>query len=269
MTMTTTAAAPEDGGRQNLGRIVIKLSGRVFDPDNTRTLKDYASFLARISRICQPVVVAGGGTIARHYISDARSFGADESTLDELGIEISRLNAKLLICALRHRAYSHPPTTLQEVRHAVDGGLIVVAGGLHPGHSTNGTAALIAEKVGAEIFLNATDVDGVYDMDPNRFKQAKMFKRIELKSLKSMLVHEDSVAGGYDLMDVVALKIIERSRIKTRIMKADVKTLEGVIKGIGTAATVATTVTAASASASASASAAAAGTEIILPPAKD
>lgn len=209
--------------------IVIKLSGRVFAPNNTRALKDYASFFAKMSKVCQLVIIAGGGTVARHYISDARFFGADESTLDELGIEISRLNAKLLIYALGHYAYSHPPTTLQEVRHAVDDKLIVVAGGLHPGQSTNGTAALIAEKVGAEMFINATDVDGVYDMDPNKFKQAKKFKRIELKNLKNMLIHEDSVAGGYDLMDIVALKIIERSRIKTRIIKADIKMIEKTI----------------------------------------
>lgn len=223
-------------------RIVVKLSGRIFGMDNEKLLKDYAAFLVRISKTCQPIVIAGGGKIARHYIAHARSSGADESTLDELGIEISRLNAKLLIYALKGRAYSHPPTTLQEVRHAVDGGLIVVTGGLHPGQSTNGTAALIAEKVHAEQFLNATDVDGVYDVDPNKFKRAKKFNRIELKNLKNMLVHEDSVAGGYDLMDIVALKIIERSRIRTRILKADIKKIEKAIKGDNV------------------------GTEIILPP---
>lgn len=213
-------------------RIVIKLSGRIFSMDNVKMLKDYASFLVKISKICQPIIIAGGGNIARHYITHARSSGADESTLDELGIEISRLNAKLLIYALKNKAYSHPPTTLQEVRHAVDDGLIVVTGGLHPGQSTNGTAALIAEKINAEQFLNATDVDGVYDKDPNKFKNAKKFKRIELKNLKNMLIHEDSIAGGYDLMDIVALKIIERSKIKTRILKADIKTLEKAIKGV-------------------------------------
>ena len=212
-------------------RIVIKLSGRIFGMDNVKVLKDYAKFLVKISKICQPIIVAGGGSIARHYISHARSSGADESTLDELGIEISRLNAKLLIYTLKNKAYSHPPTTLQEVKHAVDDGLIVVAGGLHPGQSTNGTAALIAEKIKAEQFLNATDVDGVYDMDPNKFKKAKKFKKIELKDLKNILVHEDSVAGGYDLMDIVALKIIERSKIKTRILKASPKTIEQAIKG--------------------------------------
>jgi uridylate kinase len=212
-------------------RIVIKLSGKVFGMDNAKIIQNYADFLIKISKICQPIVIAGGGVIARHYISHARNFNVDESTLDELGIEISRLNAKLLIYALKNKAYSHPPTTLQEVKHAVDDGLIVVAGGLHPGQSTNGTSALIAEKIQAEQFLNATDVDGVYDMDPNKFKKAKKFKSIELKNLKNILVHEDSVAGGYDLMDIVAIKIIERSKIKTRILKADPKIIEKAIKG--------------------------------------
>jgi uridylate kinase len=212
-------------------RVVIKLSGRVFGMDNIKILKDYATFLVKISKVCQPVVVAGGGKIARHYIAHARSSGADESTLDELGIEISRLNAKLLIYALKHKAYPHPPTTLQEIRHAVDSGQIVVTGGLHPGQSTNGTAALIAEKIKAAEFLNTTDVDGVYDKDPNKYKTAKKFNVIELKNLRSMLVHEDIIAGGYDLMDIVALKIIERSKIKTRILKADIKNLEKAING--------------------------------------
>jgi uridylate kinase len=121
---------------------------------------------------------------------------------------------------------------LTEVKQAVDSGLIVVTGGLHPGQSTNGTAALIAEKINAAEFLNATDVDGIYDSDPNKNKKAKQFKRIELKDLRSLLVHEDSMAGGYDLMDIVALKVIERSKIKTKIIKSDIKTIEKAIKGL-------------------------------------
>ena len=212
-------------------RIVIKLSGTLFGLEDSKILKDYAAFLVKISKIHQPIVIAGGGKIARHYIIHARSSGADESTLDELGIEVSRLNAKLLIYALQDKAYPHPPTNLKEVAHAADSGLIVITGGLHPGQSTNATAALIAEKVRAYFFLNATDVDGIYDLDPNTNKNAKKFKRIELKKLRKMLVHQESVAGGYDLMDIVALKVIERSKIKTRIIKADIKTLEKAIKG--------------------------------------
>ena len=212
--------------------IVIKFSGKVFGVENIKILKDYARFLVKLSKTHQPIVVAGGGKIARHFISHARSSGADESTLDELGIEISRLNAKLLIYALKDKAYPHPPTSLKEAKNAVDSGLIVVAGGLHPGQSTNGTAALIAEKVNAVQFLNATDVKGIYDSDPNKSKKAKLFKTIELKKLRGMLVKEDSVAGGYDLMDIVALKIIERSKIKTRVIQSDIKTLEKAVKGL-------------------------------------
>ena len=212
-------------------RIVIKFSGKVFAMDNIKLLKDYAKFLVKISKTYQPIIIAGGGKIARHYINHARSSGIDESTLDELGIEISRLNAKLLIYALKRKAYSHPPTSLKEAQQAVDSGLIVVAGGLHPGQSTNGTAALIAEKINADEFINATDVDGIYDSDPNKNKKAKLFKQIEIKNLKKMLIHEDSVAGGYDLMDIVALKIIERSKIKTRVIRSDIKNLEKAIKG--------------------------------------
>jgi len=212
-------------------RIVIKLSGSLFGLEDTKKIKQFAEFFVRISKMCQPIIIAGGGTIARHYILHARSSGADESTLDELGIEVSRLNAKLLIYALQDKAYPHPPINLKEVAHATDSGLIVVTGGLHPGQSTNATAALIAEKVRASVFLNATDVDGVYDSDPNKNKNAKKFKKIPIKKLRSMLVHQDSLAGSYDLMDIVALKVIERSKIKTRVIKADIKILERVIKG--------------------------------------
>ena len=166
---------------------MIKLSGQLFSMDNTKLLKEYATFFAKKSKSLQLVLVAGGGKIARHFISHARSSGADESTLDELGIEISRLNAKLLIYAFKGKAYPHPPTTLTEIKHAVDSGLIVVTGGLHPGQSTNGTAALIAEKVRATEFLNATDVDGVYDSDPSKNKNAKKIQANRIKESASFI----------------------------------------------------------------------------------
>ncbi|MDA7960718.1 MAG: UMP kinase [Nitrosopumilus sp.] len=199
-------------------RVVIKLSGRAFAEDGPG-LARYAAALRGI-RSRQPVVVAGGGRIARHYIEQARAAGADEATLDEIGIDVSRLNARLLIHVLGTRAYPYPPATLREALEAADTGRIVVAGGLHPGQSTNGTAALIAEKVGASLFVNATDVDGVYDRDPNRFKGARRLRSIGVADLRKKLASEETIAGGYDLMDIVALKTIERSRMPTRIIKS-------------------------------------------------
>jgi uridylate kinase len=217
-------------------RVVIKLSGRMFGDDAADELKKYADMLFDISNKVQPVVVAGGGKVARHYIKIARAFGSDEASLDIMGIEVSRLNARLLIAALGDHAYTSVPVDLEQVSKAAAGGKIVVTGGLHPGQSTNATAALIAEKVKAKKFLNATDVDGIYDSDPNKNKGAKLFKEITVKKCLELLGSENSAAGAYDLMDIVALKVIERSKIPTVVLKSDPATIKSAIasKPIGT-----------------------------------
>jgi uridylate kinase len=217
----------------------------VFNNEAAYELKKYAIMLSEISKKVQLVVVAGGGKVARHYISTARSFGSDEASLDMLGIEVSRLNARLLILALGDQAYPVVPEDLEQVSKAVTGNSgtsssnssrVVVTGGLHPGQSTNATAALIAEKVKASKFLNATDVNGIYDSDPNKNKGAKLFKEITVKKCIELLGSEDSVAGAYDLMDIVALKVIERSKIHTVVLKSDPTVIKNAISrsGIGT-----------------------------------
>ncbi len=215
-------------------KLVIKLSGRVFDLESTDISK-YAKFISSLNDIYQPIIIAGGGKIARLYISNARSLHTNEATLDEFGIEISRLNAKLLICSMNN-VYPYPPKNLLEIQNAVNTNLIVVSGGLYPGQSTNGTAALIAEKIGASKFLNATDVDGIYDQDPNKNQNAKKFDQININELQHMITYQDSAAGGYDLLDSVSLKIIARSKIKTIVLNSNIEDLEKATSGekIGT-----------------------------------
>jgi len=217
-------------------RIVIKLSGRVFGDDAAGEVKKYARMLLELGSQVQPVVVAGGGKVARNYIDIARGFGSDEASLDIIGIEVSRLNARLLIAALGDDAYPSVPMDLEQVSKAAVSSKIIVTGGLHPGQSTNATAALIAEKVKAKMFLNATDVDGIYDSDPNKNKGAKLFKEITVKKCLELLGSENSAAGSYDLMDIVALKVIERSKIPTIVLRSDPATIKNAIanKAIGT-----------------------------------
>jgi uridylate kinase len=218
-------------------RIVIKLSGSIFNQDtNHDSIKDYAQMLIDISNNVQPIVIAGGGKIARHYIDLARSLGSDEANLDIIGIEVSRLNAKLLIAALGDQAYSQVPKNLEEVTIAVASGKIVIAGGLHPGQSTNATSALIAETSKASGFVNSTDVDGIYDSDPNVNPNARLFKEITVNECMEILRDKHTVAGTYDLMDIIALKVIERSKIPTRVIRSDVGNIRDAIDGkdIGT-----------------------------------
>jgi uridylate kinase len=213
-------------------RIVIKLSGSIFSQHlRNSSIKNYAEMLGYISKKVHPIVIAGGGKVARLYINLARSLGSDEATLDIIGIEVSRLNAKLLIAALNDLAYSQVPTDLENVAIAVQTGKIVVVGGLHPGQSTNATSALIAEKIKASKFLNATDVDGIYNSDPNTNKNAKLFKEVTIEQCMKILQSGSSMAGTYDLMDMVALKIIERSNISTRVLRSDVANIKNAITG--------------------------------------
>jgi uridylate kinase len=210
--------------------LVIKLSGSVFNFKTTsKSLKEYAQVLLDIQTKVQPVVVSGGGIIARHYVNLARSLGSDESSLDEMGIEISRLNAMLLSAALGDSVYPVIPSNLEEISIACQSGKIIVSGGLHPGQSTNATAALICEKIKADRFLNATDVDGIYDSDPKKNAKAKMFKEITIKKCLGLLNNESTEAGNYDLMDIVAMKVIERSKIPTYVIKSDPKVIRNLI----------------------------------------
>lgn len=218
-------------------RVVIKLSGSIFSQDtNYAKIRKYAEMLSDISNRVQPIVIAGGGKVARHYINLARNLGSDEANLDIIGIDVSRLNAKLLITALGDQAYSQVPKNLEEVAIAVDSSKIVIAGGLHPGQSTNATSALIAETSKASSFVNATDVDGIYDSDPNTNTKARLFKEITVNECMEILRVESAMAGTYDLMDIIALKVIERSKIPTRVVRSDTGDIRDAVDGkdIGT-----------------------------------
>jgi uridylate kinase len=221
-----------NGNRIIRKRVAIKLSGSIFSEErNQDTIKKYAEMLTDISIDVQPIVIAGGGKIARHYINLARCLGSDEASLDIMGIEVSRLNAKLLIVALGEQAYSQVPKNLEEVTIAAESGKIVIVGGLHPGQSTNATSALIAEKVRASRFINATDVDGIYDLDPNISRNAKLLNEITISECVEILKDGSSMAGTYDLMDIVALKVIERSKIPTRVLRSDITNIKNAIIG--------------------------------------
>jgi uridylate kinase len=211
-------------------KVVIKLSGSIFRPNSKyTTLQKYVNLLIEMNNKVQPIVVSGVGKIARIYIELARRLGADEASLDTLGIAVSRLNAQLLLTGLGNIGYPEIPRSLEAVAVAVESGKVVISGGLHPGQSTNATSALISEKVKASKFINATDVDGIYNKDPKRNPRARLFSKLSVAECIKLLSRENSQAGTYELMDIVALKVIERSKIPTVVTKADVDILRDII----------------------------------------
>jgi uridylate kinase len=214
----------------NKPRIVIKLSGSLFNFDtNSAQLNDYIQLIKKISNVYQPVIITGGGKIARFYINLSRSLGMDESGLDLIGIQVSQLNARLLISGLTEHCYPLPPRNLEEISVALLSGRVLVTGGIYPGQSTNATSALIAERIGAIKFFNATDVDGIYDSDPRTNAAANKYDKINVQDCVNILKSEKSMAGTYELMDLISLKVIERSSIPTIVFKSTIDNIEKLV----------------------------------------
>jgi uridylate kinase len=153
----------------------------------------------------------------------------DESGLDLIGIQVSHLNARLLISGLGEYCYPLPPRNLEEISVALLSGLVIVTGGIYPGQSTNATSALIAERIGAKKFYNATDVDGIYDSDPRTNPAANKYDQINVQDCVNILKSEKSMAGTYDLMDLISLKVIERSNLPTVVFKSTVDNIEKLV----------------------------------------
>ena len=198
--------------------VVVKISGKHVNPDKPGMVKSYAEVLRRLHEEgYRLAVVVGGGPVARAYIAAAREAGANRALQDMLGIEAARLNARLLAAALHPDAYPEPPRSIWEALEAAATGRIVVAGGFQPGQSTAGVAALLAEALGADLLVLATTVDGVYTADPRRSPGAKLIPRLGYRDLRGVL--EQSVEPGrYELLDPLALSIVERSGIRVRVV---------------------------------------------------
>src|SRR5207247_10265140 len=108
-----------------------------------------------------------------------------------------------------------------EVNPYVSSGKVVVLGGLQPGQSTSAVAALAAEITRADFLVNATDVAGVYSADPKKDPRAKLLRSVSVDRLLSWAMAGDVYAGKYELLDPVALKIMQRARIPTRFVSLE------------------------------------------------
>ena len=214
-------------------RAVVKISGKHIDPAKPGLVEAYARVLRGLAAEgLLAAVVVGGGGVARSYIEAARAAGlSNRGLLDMLGIEAARLNARLLAYLLQPLAHPEPPRSLWEAVERASTGRLVVAGGFQPGQSTAAVAALLAEALGAELLVLATTVEGVYTSDPRRDPSARLIPRLSYREL--LRVMEQSVEPGrYELLDPLAVSILERSGIPTRVVDgSDPGNVERAVRG--------------------------------------
>jgi uridylate kinase len=203
-------------------KIVVSVGGSVLAHSlNADKFRGYASAIKEISKKNTIFIVTGGGQAARDYIALARELGADETTNDLIGIELTRLNARLLIAALGDSAYYEPPMNYKEARNASLTSKIVVMGGVTPGQTTDAVSAILAEYIGADLLINATSIDGVYTGDPKNNKDAKKFDALRPQQLIEIVMRTEMKAGANSPIDLLAAKIIERSNIRTIILHGE------------------------------------------------
>jgi len=190
----------------------------------------FSKFSEEISKRAKIYVVVGGGKTARKYVEVARKFNTSEFFCDIIGIYATRLNACMLISSL-NLDHSYPPfESIEDASKSNE--KIVIMGGTHPMHTTDGVAAMLAENVRADLFVNLTNVDYVYDKDPGKYKDAKKYEKLSYDDLIKILNNSEMDASANNILDLVAAKTIKRSNIRTLILNGkDFKNLKSAING--------------------------------------
>lgn len=161
-------------------------------------------------------VVVGGGNIFRGFDADAR--GMDRTTADYMGMLATVINSLALqsaleqlnvvtrvLSAIEMKEVAEPFIKRRAVRHLEKGRVVIFAGGTGNPYFTSDTAAsLRAMEIRADIILKATNVDGVYDKDPNRYSDAVMFKNI---------IHNDVLTKNLKVMDATAISLCRDNKL--------------------------------------------------------
>jgi len=197
-------------------RILLKLSGEALMGSQGFGLDP-----ARVARIAEEVdevgklgvqigIVVGGGNFIRGVA--ASESGIDRVVADQMGMLATVINSLALQDALEKlgchtrvttaieiREIAEPFIRRRAVRHLEKGRVVIFAAGTgSPYFSTDTAAALRAVEIKADVILKATKVDGVYDADPQKFSEAKMFSRIN---------YLDVLSRGLKVMDTTAISM--------------------------------------------------------------
>jgi uridylate kinase len=201
-------------------RVVVSIGGSVLVPDmDPERVGAYADVVESLDAAGHTLgTVVGGGQTARDYIESARDLGANEIELDQLGIEVTRLNARLLVAALDDRAAPTPPEDYDTGREALRRGDIPVMGGIVAGQTTDAVATGLAEHVDADLLVFATSVPGVFDADPSENPDATKFERMTADELVALIAESDMNAGSNVPVDLLAAKILQRSGIPAVVL---------------------------------------------------
>jgi uridylate kinase len=210
-------------------RRVFALGGSLVVPDEVD--KDFLKsicklFVELLSQDEKLAVIVGGGSISRYYQKLAKNFGNDDDeVLDWIGIEATRLNARLVASVLATE--EGVVTVFGEndlLKKAVQESNIIVSSGWSPGQSTDSIAVKIADVIGAQEVINLSNIDAVYDRDPKRFKNARAYEKLDWNEYRTLFPAEWT-PGLKVPFDPVAASAAQKLGLQVTVMNGDVKNL--------------------------------------------
>jgi uridylate kinase len=222
------------------GRILLKLSGEALSGkeghgisvDVLNTISNEVKELIEMG--VEVAIVIGGGNIHRGVAG--ATIGMDRTTSDHMGMLATVINSLALqdslerhgvntrvLTAIDMQEIAEPYIRRRAVRHLEKKRVVIFAAGTgNPYFTTDTAAALRANEIDANVIMKATKVDGIYDKDPMKFKDAvKIDKLTFMDVLNKGLTVMDSTAISLCMdneVDILVFNMFEKGNIKRAVM---------------------------------------------------
>jgi len=212
--------------------IVLSLGGSLIIPDNVNIqfIKKFKRIILKNIKKYKFIVVCGGGSIARKYISALRNSKINEKLQSFSGISATRMNARFMNHFFEKDPGKGIPHTTKELKNYIKKQDIIFCGALEykPKQTSDSTAAEIARKF-KTIFINLTNVEGLHDKNPKKFKNAKFIPKISWKDFDKMANKTKFQPGQHFVLDQTASKTILKYKITTYIIGNHPKQLDNLL----------------------------------------
>lgn len=212
--------------------IVISLGGSLIIPNKVEVnfLKKFKRIILKNIKKYKFVIVCGGGSIAREYISALEEIGVDETKQSYAGISATRMNARFMNYFFNMDANLGIPHTMQSLEMYCKKQNIVFCGALEykPHQTSDSTATQIANHF-KTIFINLTNVQGLHDRNPKENKDAKFISKISWNDFEKMANKKKFKPGQHFVLDQTASEIILKNRITTYILGKDMNQFDNLL----------------------------------------
>jgi len=217
----------------NKKAIVLSLGGSQIIPDNVNVkyLKEFKKIILKNKKNYKFIIVCGGGSLARKYISAIKSENLNLRFQSLSGISATRTNARFMNYFFGIDPEQGIPHTMQAVKKYIKKMDIIFCGALEykPDQTSDSTAAEIAKHFKAE-FVNLTNVKGLYDKNPKEHKDAKFIPKISWKDFNALANKIKFHPGQHFVLDQTAAKMILKNKTPTYIIESP-KQLDNLLNG--------------------------------------